>query len=54
MLLRFLEISVFYGSMDGIMRAKFALPKVNFRYGIAPSKSLPAKWTPFVLIYIKC
>jgi hypothetical protein len=37
MLYRFLEISSFYDSMDGVMRAKFAFPNVNFRYGIAPS-----------------
>lgn len=51
MLLRYLEISSFYGSMDGILRAKFAYPNVNFRYAIAPSKTLPWNWVPLVIIY---
>lgn len=48
MLFRFLEISSFYHSMDGLMRAKFAYPKVNFRYVIAPTKSLPTSLYPLV------
>ena len=49
MLLRYLEVSSFYGSMDGVLRAKFAFPKVNFRYAIAPSKSLPYEYLPLNL-----
>jgi hypothetical protein len=43
MLYRFMEISEYYGSLDGLLRAKFAYKDVNFRYTITPSKSLP--WT---------
>lgn len=37
MLFRYLEISSFYNSMDGILRAKFAYQGVDFRYAIAPT-----------------
>jgi len=49
MLLRYLEISSFYGSMDGVLRAKFAFPTINFRYAIAPSKTMPSSWLPLNL-----
>jgi len=49
MLLRYLDVSSFYGSMDGVLRAKFAFPNINFRYAIAPSKSLPWDWLPLNL-----
>jgi hypothetical protein len=52
MLFRFLEISSFYHSMDGLMRAKFAYPNVNFRYAISPTKSLPTSWYPLVSIFL--
>ena len=48
MLMRFLTISSFYSSMDTVLRAKFAYPKVNFRYAIAPSKTMPSAWLPLV------
>ena len=37
MLLRYLSINSFYNSMDGVLRAKFAYPKANFRYVVAPT-----------------
>jgi predicted patatin/cPLA2 family phospholipase len=46
MLYRFLQISDYYGSMDGLLRAKFAYKDVDFRYTITPSKSLPWNFTP--------
>jgi len=48
MLFRFLEINSYYHSMDGLLRAKFAYPNVNFRYVISPSKTLPTSWEPYV------
>ena len=49
MLMRYLEVSSFYGSMDSLLRAKFAFPDINYRYAIAPSKSLPWSWLPLNL-----
>lgn len=37
MLFRYLEISSFYNSMDGLLRAKFAYKGVNWRYAISPT-----------------
>lgn len=51
MLFRYLEISSFYSSMDGLLRAKFSYPKVNFRYAISPSKTLPSSYYPLVSIF---
>lgn len=48
MLFRYLEISSFYNSMDGLLRAKFAYQNVNFRYVIAPSASIPSSLQPLV------
>lgn len=48
MLFRYLEISSFYGSMDGILRAKFAYPHANFRYAVSPSKPIPSSLFPMV------
>jgi hypothetical protein len=48
MLFRYLEISSFYNSMDGLLRAKFAYQKVNFRYVIAPSGAIPSSLKPLV------
>jgi hypothetical protein len=48
MLFRFLEISSFYNSMDGLLRAKFAYDGVNFRYVVAPSGKIPASLYPLV------
>lgn len=42
MLWRYLEISHWYGNNDGLLRAKFAFPDVNFRTIIAPSEELPS------------
>ncbi|CDW78254.1 patatin-like phospholipase family protein [Stylonychia lemnae] len=49
MLFRYLEISSFYSSMDGLLRAKFSYPKANFRYAISPSKALPSSSYPLNL-----
>jgi len=49
MLWRFLEISGYYETMDGFLRAKFAYPKVNFRYAISPSEELPWDYFPLSL-----
>lgn len=46
MLFRYLEISSFYNSMDGILRAKFAYQGVDFRYAIAPTAAIPSSLTP--------
>lgn len=46
MLFRYLEISSFYNSMDGLLRAKFAFPTTQFRYAIAPTASLPSASNP--------
>ena len=48
MLFRYLEISSFYNSMDGLLRAKFAYDGVNFRYVIAPSGNIPSSIRPLV------
>jgi predicted acylesterase/phospholipase RssA len=48
MLFRYLEISSFYNSMDGLLRAKFAYEGVDFRYVIAPSGSIPSSIRPLV------
>lgn len=50
MLFRYLEISSYYSSMDGLLRAKFAYPQANFRFAIAPSKALPTSWYPLVIL----
>lgn len=52
MLFRYLEISSFYNSMDGLLRAKFAYPDVNFRYAISPSETLPSALNPMVTLTI--
>ena len=48
MLFRYLEISSFYNSMDGLLRAKFAYDGVDFRYVISPSGSIPSSLEPLV------
>jgi hypothetical protein len=53
MLFRYLEISSFYNSMDGLLRAKFAYDGVDFRYVISPSGSIPSSLNPMVSI-IEC
>mmetsp|Transcript_1677 Transcript_1677/g.1611 ORF Transcript_1677/g.1611 Transcript_1677/m.1611 type:complete len:147 (+) Transcript_1677:671-1111(+) len=46
MLFRFLQIARYYGIMDGLKRAEFAYPDVNFRYVIGPSIKLPHNFEP--------
>lgn len=48
MLFRYLEISSFYNSMDGLLRAKFAYD-CDFRYVISPSSSIPSSLYPLNL-----
>lgn len=46
--LRFMEISDFYQSVNGIARAIYSFKDVNFRYCISPtSEHLPTDWFPF-------
>jgi len=46
MAIRYLEISHYYKNADGLLRAKYAFPNVNFRNIIHPSSSLPNNiWT---------
>ena len=49
MLMRYAEISSFYNSMDGLLRAKFAYSKANFRYVITPTGSIGSSITPFAM-----
>lgn len=49
MLFRYLEVASYYSSMDGILRAQFAYPDVDFRYAIAPSASLDSSLHPMSL-----
>jgi hypothetical protein len=49
MLFRYLEISSFYNSMDGLLRAKFAYKDANFRYVVTPSGSIPSSLYPLNL-----
>lgn len=49
MLFRYLEVSSFYNSMDGLLRAKFAYQGVDFRYVIAPTGSIPSSRYPLAL-----
>jgi len=37
-LLRYLEVAHYYKQMDGVLRARFAYPDVNFRYIISPTQ----------------
>merc|ERR1711918_283491 len=46
---RYMEISSFYSSMDGILRAKFAYEGVNFRCVITPSDNIPSSLYPLNL-----
>mmetsp|Transcript_2757 Transcript_2757/g.3602 ORF Transcript_2757/g.3602 Transcript_2757/m.3602 type:complete len:128 (+) Transcript_2757:755-1138(+) len=49
MLFRFLEVSSYYGSMDGYLRAQFAYPEANFRYLVSPSGALASSRKPMSL-----
>jgi hypothetical protein len=48
-LYRFLQIARYYGAMDGITRAQFAYPTVQFRNVIAPSAKLPHHHVPLTM-----
>ncbi len=50
MLWRYLEVSRYYSNMDGLLRAQFAYPNVNFRHIVAPSAEMPSSWYPLVSI----
>lgn len=47
--IRYLEVSRYYGAMDGLLRAQFAYPNVQFRHIISPSSSLPDSTLPLYL-----
>lgn len=49
MLFRYLEISSFYSSMDGLLRAKFAYEGVHFRCVVTPSDNIPSSLYPLNL-----
>ena len=49
MLWRYLEVSRYYSNMDGLLRAQFAYPNVNFRKVVAPSAELPSSFYPLNL-----
>ena len=51
MLFRYLEINSYYSTMDGLLRAKFAYPHVNFRYIISPTVTLPSSYFPLVTCF---
>lgn len=46
MLWRYLAVSRYYSSMDGLLRAQFAYPNVTFRNIVAPSEDLPSSIYP--------
>jgi len=48
MLWRYLEVSRFYSNMDGLLRAQFAYPNINFRNVVAPSAEMPSSYYPLV------
>jgi len=48
-LYRYLQIAYYYSSMNGLQRAKFTHPNVNYRYVVAPSVSLPFDYIPLSL-----
>ena len=49
MLMRFIEIYWYYGTMNGLERAKFSHPDVTYRHIIQPSKTLPWNYLPLSL-----
>ena len=49
MLCRYLEVSRYYSNMDGLLRAQFAYPNVEFRNVVAPSAEMPSSWYPLNL-----
>ena len=49
MLWRYLEVSRYYSSMDGLLRAQFAYPNITFRNIVAPTADLPSSLYPLNL-----
>jgi hypothetical protein len=49
MLIRYLEVARYYGHMDGLLRAQFAYPDVNFRHVVSPSADLASSHLPLYL-----
>ena len=45
---RYLKVARWYGVMDGLLRATFAYPWVNFRHIISPSSELATVNLPLV------
>lgn len=43
---RYLAVSRYYSSMDGLLRAQFAYPNITFRNVVAPSADLPSSIYP--------
>ena len=50
MLWRYLAVSRYYSNMDGLLRAQFAYPNVDFRHIVSPSADLPSSIYPLVSI----
>jgi len=48
-MMRYLEISSYYSSMDGLLRAKFAYPGANFRYLVMPTGDIPSSVRPLAM-----
>ena len=48
MLWRYLHVAHYYSVMDGLLRAQFAYPTINFRHIISPSADLPDTRYPLV------
>lgn len=49
MLWRYLEVSRYYSSMDGLLRAQFAYPDITFRNIVSPTADLPSSMYPLNL-----
>lgn len=50
MLKRFIQVHRYYSSMQGLLKARFAYPTVNFRSVISPTTKLSNNWKPYVRI----
>jgi hypothetical protein len=50
MVWRFLHVAQYYNVMDGLLRAQFAYPTINFRHIISPTGDLPDTRMPMVSI----
>lgn len=48
MLWRYLEVSRYYSAMDGLLRAQFAYPTIQWRHIISPTTELPDTFFPLV------